>query len=155
MKQNLQHSGIGAVGVQLYGIAKITDFFKKLRQLRLERRLPAGDANTVQFAPAPLQICKHLRLRDFRPPAPLRKHQVGVMAVWAAQIAAETAERQNHAAGTEVIERLLLDGVECRRCQQAVIEWADDAALVLARAAEPRLPLREVAAVRADAAHRL
>ena len=99
MKKNLQHSGIGAVGVQLDGIAKITDSFKKLRQLRLERRLPAGDADTVQFAPAPLQICKHLRLRDFRPPAPLRKHQVGVMAVWAAQIAAGQKYRTGDLAG--------------------------------------------------------
>ena len=99
MKKNLQHSGIGSVGIQFYGITKITDFFKKLRKLRLERRLPAGDADTVQFAPAPRQICKHLRLRDFRPPAPLRKHQVGVMAVWAAQIAAGQKYRTGDLAG--------------------------------------------------------
>lgn len=44
MKKSLQHSGIGAVGIQFYGITKTAEFFKKLRSSGWSVRLPASDA---------------------------------------------------------------------------------------------------------------
>ena len=59
-KKPLQHSGIGAVGIQFYGVTKLAEFFKKPWQLRLQRRLSAGDADAVQLALPLLQKSKYL-----------------------------------------------------------------------------------------------
>lgn len=88
LQKRLEHGGVGAVGVQLDGIAKTAKLFEKLRQLRLERRFPAGDADTVQRSFPPFQKGKYLRFRYFRPFALLRQHQARIMAIGTAQITA-------------------------------------------------------------------
>ena len=88
LRQRFQHVGVGAVGVQLDGIAKTAKLFEKLRQLQLERRFPAGDADTVQLSFPPFQKGKYLRFRYFRPFALLRQHQARIMAIGTAQITA-------------------------------------------------------------------
>ena len=59
----------------------------------------------------------------------------GILTEWTGKIAAETADGEDEAAGVKVVQRLLLDRVERERGKAAVVQRADRACAVLARAA--------------------
>ena len=141
------------------------DFFEEpcrvVDEFIADERLVVGEghADVARRLLEPLS-CRHDFLRRHavqRQSLPRKAIEAGlrdrvVLAERAAQVAAEAAEREDVASRMEVVERLLLDGVERRRSQEAVVQGADDAALILPRAAEARLPVGEMAAVRAEPA---
>ena len=58
-KKNLQHSGIGAVGVQLDGEAQGLDLLQKSFQPGAEQGLSAGDADALEDPLSFLQVGQH------------------------------------------------------------------------------------------------
>ena len=91
--QDLRQPGrITAVGIQLHGKAQFPHLPQKIRCVRLEQRLPAGEDHPVQKPPAGGQEVQHLLLRDLRR---LRQpgHQQCVVAEGAPQVAAAGEHR--------------------------------------------------------------
>jgi hypothetical protein len=78
-----------------------------------------------------------------------------VLAEPAVQVAARSGHRQDVAAGMEVVERLLLDGIEGSGRDAPVVERRHHPAAVRARAAGAGLPLAQPAADRAQVARGL
>ena len=76
----------------------------------------------------------------------------GILTEGAGEIAAETADGEDEAAGVKMVQRLLLDRVERERGKAAVVQRADRTRAVLARAAESRLARVQAAGMGAETA---
>ena len=83
---------------------------------------------------------------------PVRHGNRVILAEGTAEVAAEAADGEDEASRVEVIERLLLDGIEGDGGQPAVVLAADRAAFVRAGAAEARLTVGEAAVMRTEGA---
>src|SRR5262249_49686591 len=81
-----------------------------------------------------------------------RLRDVPVLAEPAAEVAAGGAKREHAGPGVEVVERLLLDGIEAEAGGAAVARQHHLAAAVLAHEAEAALPRRERAVAWAQVA---
>src|SRR4030095_7180207 len=77
---------------------------------------------------------------------------VPVLAELARQVAARGTEREHRRSREEVIERLLLDGIDAEAAGAAVAREHDRIALARAHEAEPALTLTQLAGTRADVA---
>ena len=82
------------------------------------------------------------------------RRDVCVLAEGTREIAPIAADGEDRMAGVKVVQRLFLDGVECKRGQASVVGRTDDTADVRARAAEPRLILTQAAGVGTEIADR-
>ena len=75
-----------------------------------------------------------------------------VLAELTGQIAARRAERQHRGSGQEVIERLLLDGIDAETAGAAIGGQNDGVVLTRPNEAQPALALVELTGARADVA---
>ena len=78
-----------------------------------------------------------------------------VLAEAATQIAARRAKTQNLASWQEMIQRLLLYGIDCKTIRRAVPEGIKRATDVFADVTKPRLPFSDTAQARAEGAKNL
>ena len=97
--------------------------------------------------------CGKLCGRDvLRLALPVRHGDCVILAEGTAEVAAEAADGEDEASRVEVIERLLLDGIEGDGGQPAVVPAANRAAFVRAGSAEARLAVGEAAVMRTEGA---